>query len=892
VAGQGIKKGNRAEVSWPWILVLVGLLGGTILDHWLAEHGWTVSPLVGSGAALGAAVCWWWRGRGRRVLPFVLRAPDADSDPDSASAFDGALNVGSILHLLVWCGVGAAWHGARWQIAADHLVHWAPPWRVPAAVRGEVVSAVERLVAPGGSPIVRQPMEVRTRFACRVNSVRDAGRWRAVRGTVDIVCQGQLDDLWPGDQVVVVGELSRLSRAKNPGERDSFLAGRLRGRPCVVWGGFPACVRRLDRPRWATARNALACARQWADQALRATLGEEHGLASALLLGLRYQVAPSQLDTFRTTGLMHLLALSGMHVMVLVGAGWGLVRAGWCSPRTVACWAWWITWIYALMTEAQAPILRATLLVQLVCWSVWCRRVVSRDHMLVLAAVGVVVWDPRYVFQVGTWLSFLAVYVLSESMGWTFRSRPADPLERLALRSRGVGWLSVMRVGAAIVRGLCASITVWLMTLPLAARSFHVVSCWAPLLNLLAALPVTVAMFSGLALIASVALIPLWAGGFAAICGLSLKMLMTLLRSAEHWPGGSWWVAGPTFSAVVVFYLLLAAGWWLRRRSRLAWTGLWLLAVLAIVAISKYERRPSGARWECWVLSVGHGACAIMQSSRQQTILIDAGTQGDVRRGLNIVSAALWHLGVSRIDAVLVSHADADHFNLVPGLLTRFDVGQVIVPQGMLDSNRDSPLVNELARELQEHRVELSTVGASDRLSWAHDLQVDILHPPRDAPPVGYLTEPDDNAQSLVLSVRGAKRAILFPGDLAPPGLEMVLQQPGQAWDVVVAPHHGSRHSRPAEFARWSRAKWWIVSGDRRDVAGLRELIDAPWPVQVLHTANCGATHIVCHADGRLIVETFAAGAERQLEGMSGLSHFGARQTFANRYDWREVRTD
>ncbi|MFO0913834.1 MAG: ComEC/Rec2 family competence protein [Pirellulales bacterium] len=900
--------GDAGGGSW-WIAVLVGLALGIAGDAWWAPRSRGCTELM--WAAIASAVL---------VIGLVVRR--VGTWP--GERWSGWLNDLGLRYLSmsctwwpncwtwmivggVWLGLGGGWHHFRvTRVAGDDIVRSAPPWRTPVALRGEVVSAVQRVPGSPAEPLRGWATEPRTRFVCRLTGLRDGRQWRPTSGDVDVVCQGTRDDLWPGDRVQILGQLSRLSGPMNPGQRDALGAGRLRGRPCVVFVAEPACVEleRSVRP-W---RLTLARWRQWADRVLAAELGEDRrGLASALLLGLRHGLTADRIDPFRTTGLMHLLSLSGMHVTVLVGAAWLAWRAGWAGQRWVAGAVWWLSLLYALMTDAQAPILRATLLVQLVCWGVWIRRPVDHRHGLVVAGIGVLIWDPRYLFQVGTWLSFLAVYVLGDAAVWRWGERRSggegvggegvggervDPLERLEHRSRPAIGRLCERGWRGVGRAAWTSLMVWLITLPLVAHAYHVVSPWTPLLNLLIALPVSLAMFGGLSVLIAAAWVPLWSAGGAAVCSVGLDLMMGLLQWAERWPWAVGWVAGPTAWGVAWFYVCLASARWLGARGSRYWLAMWLVAVVGLAAITGWERRSrsvggeggeASVRLECWILAVGHGNCTLLRFPGGRSVLVDAGTQGDPRWGVDMISEVLWYLGIERLDTIVVSHADVDHFNLVPGLLGRFAVGRVVVPpelfRGAAVSGRpeSSPAVACLARSLVERGLEPCIVSDGDRLAWDADVEVRVVHP---SWPVSSLASGgsgsgellrvgSDNARSLVLSVRSAGRGILLPADLEPPGLEEVMARVAGSWDVVVMPHHGSEHSRPVEVARWASAKWTVISGDRDDVSGWAELAESGWGTSTLHTAFHGAVRVVIGRRGGMDVESWRTASVDELWGLT-----------------------
>ena len=204
-------------------------------------------------------------------------------------------------------------------------------------------------------------------------------------------------------------------------------------------------------------------------------------------------------------------------------------------------------------------------------------------------------------------------------------------------------------------------------------------------------------------------------------------------------------------------------------------------------------------------------------------MLYDAGQFGAPSAGVRTISEFLWHRGYTRLDAVVLSHPDMDHFNALPGLLEKFSVGEVCVSPVMFE--KDNHAVKVLHSAIEEHGVPVHEVRAGDRLRAGQGCAVEVLHPPRH----GVLGS--DNANSIVLAVDYQGREVLLPGDLESPGLDDVLAEEPRHCDVLLAPHHGSRQSNvpaPGEMVyaglRGHQRRWTLESArDRRHVSSGRQ---------------------------------------------------------------------
>jgi competence protein ComEC len=297
---------------------------------------------------------------------------------------------------------------------------------------------------------------------------------------------------------------------------------------------------------------------------------------------------------------------------------------------------------------------------------------------------------------------------------------------------------------------------------------------------------------------------------------------------------------------------LLAAVPALRPARR--WQASALITWLAVGYASLDVGRMASSELRTTFLAVGHGTCVVMELPSGQTILYDAGSLGAPEFASQTIASFLWSRGIDRLDAIVLSHADIDHYNAVPGLLERFPVGVVYVSPMMFDptmTDGQAAAPDYLRQALREHGVPLREVWMNDRLRTADaDVRIDVLHPPE----FGMLGR--DNANSIFMSVQYAGRRILLPGDLESPGIERVMGDPPLDCDVLLAPHHGSVASDPPGFAAWSSPEWVIMSGSRPERTIAADVSYRQAGAAVLHTAIDGAVTCAMSTAG-IRVESF-----------------------------------
>ena len=252
---------------------------------------------------------------------------------------------------------------------------------------------------------------------------------------------------------------------------------------------------------------------------------------------------------------------------------------------------------------------------------------------------------------------------------------------------------------------------------------------------------------------------------------------------------------------------------------------------------------------------VGH---AVLETPDGRCLLYDVGTTGGPDVVRRVVAPYLWSRGIRRIDEVFVLHADADHFNGLVELLRRFPVGRVTLTPSF--SEKPTAQVAETLLALNEHGIETRTVTVGQAFK-AGDADFEVLHPPA-VGPLGI-----ENERSMVLVVRHAGHTVLLTGDIEKAGAAMVLGKPGQAVDVLQAPHHGSRAAYNPQWNAWAHAGFVVSSRGDLYTNTIREADLGPNAV-LWETEVQGAITLRSHRTG-LTAEAFRTG-ERRIAARSG----------------------
>lgn len=742
----------------------------------------------------------------------------------ASSLTSGLLRWGCILGLVM------AAMAIRWQADETRYRSSSVFWQVgdeawPALVVGRVSGLVYRYPKPG--------MEGRsgadawqTRFTLHVDQARDRDRWIQCAGGLAVSIDEDIPEIRGGDRLRIAGRLDGFRMPSNPGVRDRSLADRNRHQHARFLVRSRTQVEILDRPRWSLLAIADRLSRS-GEQTLNACLGADTGaLASALVVGRRYSLDVELQDQLLETGTVHMLSVSGLHLGILALS----LRYLAIMLRLPRHWQWAFVAIscvvFAAVTGAQPPVIRAATLVGVMLLAYASNRVDSPLNSLSAAAFILMIINPTNLFQVGVQLSFLAVATLfvagQRSDPIRDELRVEEEVNRM-LRSTYGPWrrrfgLAADRLRDALWFSLCVTLT----TTPLVWLHFNIVSPIAVVANVLLSLPLTVGLISGLVAVCIGWISPWLAAPAVWLCFGSLSIIQWFVGVAANVPWGHFWLPSPPAIWVVGYYLALSGGLILRgggvpigKFGFIACSCLWLLiGLLLAIGRSRSDDRHLTAIF----LDVGHGTSVVLQLPDSRTMLYDCGSLGNQQGSARGIQEPLWAMGITRLNTLFLSHADADHYNALPGLLRRFRVDELVVPKGMFDSEKPGLIPIRDVVEKNDIKVREVSRWEGDRHGFGESIE--IMHPPP------WRIAGNDNANSLVIRFDHLGRSLLLPGDLEPPGLAHVLEQPRPSpGGVLMAPHHGSLTVDNRMILDWSRPREVIVSGGSR--AQRPEVLDA-----------------------------------------------------------------
>jgi competence protein ComEC len=827
----------RAMPYQPFVLLLAAVTLGMVLDRY-----WTVPPLAWFAVAAAMSAAWlgsWLRNWQQLASCSLLCAAAA---------------------------IGGAWHHDQWRLVQADEVGLAVTEEIrPLACEAIALTSPRWSPAPPLHAMRTVPKGDETEFLVWVTRVRRGATWEPASGYARVDVDGHLLGVRAGDRLRLLVLASQPMKPLNPGDFDYAAYERSRRVFCRMRGLFPESIAVVEQGSFWSWRLWLSQVREAGNTLLRRHISPRRStLAAAILLGAREQLDPERNEGFLVTGTIHVLSISGLHVGIMAYGFWLLFRTGFFPRRAMLWSAIVLTTAYCLLTDWQPPIVRATILVVIVCCGLLWGRVAIGFHSLAFAGLMVLWLQPAALFQAGPQLSFLSVAAMIYFAPWLTKSPIVDPLDRLIHESRSWPNRLARFLGGEIYRTWLTGAVVFFVTLPIVWQQYNLVSPIALVLNIVIWLPIIVALFAGFGVLVLGPIVPQLGALCGWICDQSLGLIETCIDQAQRPAGNHFYLPPPAWWWVAIFYAVFLA-WVLipQLRGKRVLAGALLVGWFAIAystpSLASLLSSPKPDQpLRCTFVAVGHGTCCLLEMPDGRNLLYDAGKLGSPVGAVRPISAVLWSRGITHLDALVISHADTDHFNAIPELLQRYDIAVIYVSPQMFDQ-LDQPAVKELKAAIDRSGVPVQTISASDKLPTGDPesetaVQIEVLHPPA----LGVIGS--DNANSIVLLVEHAGRKIILPGDLESPGLEDLLAELPIDTDIVMAPHHGSLRSDPKGFANWSRPEFVVLSGDRNieDIPTIDAVMGSYSQVgsNVFHTAQHGCVTFMVTRE-KVEVETF-----------------------------------
>ena len=671
----------------------------------------------------------------------------------------------SILFASLLILLGALRSSQSLERAVDHFVLFLPADRTLVEVEGLVSSDPERI--DGDYRTVFNVLQIVFKDTTRAVSGRALIRFKA--GTAVPTY---------GDRMQLQIQLYQPGPPRNPGAFDyrDFLKRRGIDALGTVQKRIQIIAHQQEKDDWwaqivLPIRNLI---RRAIDQNLS---GGPAGLLKGVLLGAKHAVPEEVKTAFAQTGVNHVLAVSGLHVGLIAGAVFFILKILGIGRGITATLTIFALVLYALITGLPPSVVRASTMGCVALLGIVGQRDIDGGNILGIAGLGLLIARPQDLFDVGFQLSFVA------TGGILIFYRPLRDF-----LPEKKGWYDTCIAGP-----LAVSLAAQATTLPFVVAYFGLVSVIGLMANLIVVPLIGVGVALGLLTVLSFAC---WEPLATILNAANWLILSGTIKCAKFMAEPEWAafeVARPSWVIFAIYLVLIPL---IHPTVRRLWGTYCLIIALVLANIGIWKNIwQTESALEIYFLDVGQGDAIFFKYPNGRTLLVDGGIRTHYTdMGERVILPFLKSQNIDHIDVVVGSHPHADHIGGLISVLEQISVGYY------LDAGQhvDSVTGKRLEKIVKTKGIRYQAVAAGDSLVGIGGL---VLHPTST-----YVSDsgsaPDGlNNGSVVIRIVYRETAILLTGDIEhETDSDLMLWNHRLRSDILKAAHHGSRTSSTPEF--------------------------------------------------------------------------------------------
>ncbi len=507
----------------------------------------------------------------------------------------------------------------------------------------------------------------------------------------------------------------------------------------------------------------------------------------SLIFGSRNQFSPDVQEWYQKLGIVHLLAISGSHISLIIGAGYYLLlRVGLTKEKATFVLLFLIP-VYMILAGGSASVIRASSVAIIVLLAFFTESKILAVDILSVVFILMLFINPYFLSEAGFLLSFTTSFTLIVSSSY--------------LSSFPSGFMSII-----------VTIVAQLSSLPIVLFYYYEISLYSVLLNALF-VPFILFLILPLCIVSLLLHILFPPVGMIVIYILEQLIIFSnnVLSFFAELPVATIIFGKPSYLWILGYYLTLIVFYIrIERRKSIKLLSFGLLALLI------FQWADTDPSIKVTFIDVGQGDCMLIQLAKEVYIVDTGGTIAFPKQswqqkkkeydvGRDVVVSYLKSQGISNIDKLILTHGDTDHIGGAVAILKEIKVKEVVVGK----KSEHTSLEERVMKEARKQGAKITTVTAGD--SWiADNHKFSILSP--------YGDEQEENDRSIVLYTVIGEYRWLFTGDLEEGGEQRLMANyPDLETDVLKLGHHGSKTSSTEAFLEKINPKIAVISAGKNN---------------------------------------------------------------------------
>ncbi len=641
-----------------------------------------------------------------------------------------------------------------------------------------------------------------------------------VHGIVRFTMEGRLPvTIIPGKAFAIRAKLNTPNKYATPG---SFDYPKYLARQHIYVTSFiesPLYIQpiHLEQPLYHTFRFAPEVLRTSINTFIDSHLEGEHAAVyKALLTGDRSSISTNLFESFKNSGCLHILAISGIHMSLLglvlyICFFWLLRRSTWLINRintrkTAVCLCIVPLLFYTFIAGAKIPVVRSFIMSLVVIVAICYGKKHSFASMVSLAALLILVFSPVELSTPSFQLTFAAVI----SIAATF---PILARINAAIRST-FNTSYLITVVTWITASLVISIAATLGTAPLLIYHFNLISLIGIIANLFVEpLLCLWSLVIGFIAVAFIFVSPSLSVFFFNLGGKGISLAIGTAHFLSSLPYSSLMLPSVSILQIVLYYLvliLLVRQHSLQIKFRVIVYTVFILTIASVIMPVKELTKGYEQESTISYLDVGHGSCTLIETPGGKRILIDGGalTSPGFDIGKRVIAPFLLKKKILIIDDVVITHPDSDHYNGIASIFAQFSVKNIWVNSKRKHEEGWQHLLDIATK----HGTTINIPRSNEIIAQNDTMSIEVLANTND-----LTTLSADNDNGLILKYVHGEFSAIFPGDIS---MHMEQKLVDAAIDmkatILLSAHHGSATSNSLQFLTAVQPEMMVVSSGRK----------------------------------------------------------------------------
>lgn len=517
-------------------------------------------------------------------------------------------------------------------------------------------------------------------------------------------------------------------------------------------------------------------------------------------------------ENFKNSGLLHLLAASGLNVALIYGIWWWLASLARLPYNLSIITGAVFVILYTFMTGFPPSILRASIMLLFVLFGKLIDRKTSTIALIFFVGFLILLFRPKMIFDIGFQLSFmvtLGLVVCCSVIIEKFKNIDEKYKEKFKNSSRFKKYVFFLFSPEKLVSIVCVPLIAQLWVIPLQLHYFNNIAPLSVFANI-AVVPF-IGILSFIGFIGSIfSLVPKISSFIVFVFDMIAKPFLTLLvKISEFFASFKYSLittSGFNLFQIFSFWgLILILTFYIQKNFSKKYL-IYFLSLLVIFLMSFIKIDNIKQNLEIMMFDVQNADCFLIKTPNKKYIMIDSAKSGI--RGFddakNIINPYLRNERIRKIDYLIITHFDSDHSGGAISLLKNFRVNNIIIQ----NENKTTKTSKEILSYLKENKLNYKIINNNETILKEDNLEIKTFLPS---------LSNENNENSIITYLKYKNKNILFMADCGYKGFEKIKKFIPNNIDILKIGHHGAQNSINKQMINYLYPKYSLISSKEND---------------------------------------------------------------------------